>query len=216
MLYRTTKISTEWLAADRQSDLSTKLEEANSATFTLNLSGRGGSTLFPKTLNLTARKIDIFGHPRISIDSFAASDPNDQSKSDYMISADWGAPEDKFTFSFSSSFLDDRLVGGESADINDDMLSFTRTLRTGGWLSSFTASVGRGYREETGNRERTQKIGASANFKSMLNGPPHFDITAKVRQDRTRGMSRLLLKLVQQALLVEQATQRWPAVQVRG
>ena len=30
------------------------------------------------------------------------------------------------------------------------------------------------------------------------------------------GMSRLLLKLVQQALLVEQATQRWPAVQVRG
>ena len=29
-------------------------------------------------------------------------------------------------------------------------------------------------------------------------------------------MSRLLLKLVQQALLVEQATQRWPAVQVRG
>ena len=65
------------------------------------------------------------------------------------------------------------------------MLSFTRTLRTGGWLSSFTASVGRGYREETGNRERTQKIGASANFKSMLNGPPHFDITAKVRQDRT-------------------------------
>ena len=136
-------------------------------------------------MNLTARKIDIFGHPRISIDSFAASDPNDQSKSDYMISADWGAPEDKFTFSFSSSFLDDRLVGGESADINDDMLSFTRTLRTGGWLSSFTASVGRGYREETGNRERTQKIGASANFKSMLNGPPHFDITAKVRQDRT-------------------------------
>ena len=32
----------------------------------------------------------------------------------------------------------------------------------------------------------------------------------------TSGMSRLLLKLVQQALLVEQATQRWPAVQVRG
>ena len=31
-----------------------------------------------------------------------------------------------------------------------------------------------------------------------------------------KGMSRLLLKLVQQALLVEQATQRWPAVQVRG
>jgi hypothetical protein len=28
------------------------------------------------------------------------------------------------------------------------------------------------------------------------------------------GMSRFLLKFVQQALLVEQATQRWPAVQV--
>ena len=30
------------------------------------------------------------------------------------------------------------------------------------------------------------------------------------------GMSRLLLKFVQQALLVEQATQPWPSVQGRG
>ena len=30
------------------------------------------------------------------------------------------------------------------------------------------------------------------------------------------GMSRLLLKFVQQALLIEQATQPWPAVQGRG
>ena len=34
--------------------------------------------------------------------------------------------------------------------------------------------------------------------------------------DQNGGMSRLLLKFVQQALLVEQATQRWPAVQGRG
>ena len=32
---------------DRQSELSTKLEEANNATFTLNLSSRGESNLFP-------------------------------------------------------------------------------------------------------------------------------------------------------------------------
>ena len=32
----------------------------------------------------------------------------------------------------------------------------------------------------------------------------------------TPGMSRLLLKFVQQALLVEQATQPWPSVQGRG
>ena len=33
---------------------------------------------------------------------------------------------------------------------------------------------------------------------------------------RNKGMSRLLLKFVQQALLVEQATQPWPAVQGRS
>ena len=35
-------------------------------------------------------------------------------------------------------------------------------------------------------------------------------------KDFARGMSRLLLKFVQQALLVEQATQPWPSVQGRG
>ena len=42
----------------------------------------------------------------------------------------------------------------------------------------------------------------------------------KVQRPRVRdhagGMSRLLLKFVQQALLVEQATQPWPSVQGRG
>ena len=174
---------------DRYSDLSTKREEASSAAFTLNLSGKGESVLFPEALNLSARRTDIFGQPQYSFSSIADPDPYDQSRSDYMISADWGAPEDKYTFSYTSSFLVDRLYGGESADTTDDMLNFTRTLRTGSWLSSFTASVGRGYSEEPGNRERTQKFGASANFKSTRDGAPHFDITAKILQDRTSKLS---------------------------
>jgi len=169
---------------DRETELSVKREETTSASFTLKLSGHGESSLFPEALNLTARKIDIFGRPQISIDSIEVPDPNDQSKSDYAISADWGAPDDKFTFSFSSSFLGDRPYAGENVDMNDDMLNFTRTLKTGGWLSSFTASVGRGYREEAGNRERSRKFGASAQFKTAPSGAPQFDITAKVLQDR--------------------------------
>lgn len=170
---------------DRQSEQSSKREETNSATFTLNLPDNGKRYLFPEVLNFSASKTDFFGQPQISIGSIADPDPYDQSKSDYMISADWGVPEDKFTFSFSSRVLGDQLYDGESVDINDDMLNLTRTLRTGNWLSSFTASVGRGYREETGNRERTQKIGASANFKTMQNKAPNLDITAKILRDRT-------------------------------
>jgi len=104
-----------------------------------------------------------------------------------MISADWGVPEDKYTFSYSSSFLTDRAAAENTAEINDDMLNFTRTLRTGSWLSSFTASIGKGYREEPSNRELTQKFGASANFSSMRNDTPRFDITARVIQDRTKN-----------------------------
>ena len=169
---------------DRQSELSRKREEESSASFTLNLSGHGESNIFPEALNLTARKTDIFGRPQIFIDSVTAKDPNDQRKSDYSISADWGALEDRFTFSFSSSSLADRPYAGKPAEVTDDMLNFTRTLKTGGWLSSFTASVGRGFREETGNHERSRKFGASANFKTIQNGAPYFDITAKVLQDR--------------------------------
>jgi len=174
---------------DRESELSVKREEATSASFTLNLSGYGGGSLVPEALNLTARKTDIFGRPQVSIGSIAGEDPNGQSKSDYMISADWGALEDRFTFSFSSSLLGDRPFAGEIGVTTDDMLSFTRTLKTGGWLSSLTASVGRGYHEETGNRERSQKIGASANFKTMQDGAPQFDITARVNQDRIRKLA---------------------------
>ena len=50
---------------DRYSDLSTKREEASSATFTLDLSGNGGSSLFPEVLNFSARKTDIFGQSQI-------------------------------------------------------------------------------------------------------------------------------------------------------
>ena len=45
---------------------------------------------------------------------------------------------------------------------------------------------------------------------------PVREVTVETDTGKVLGMSRLLLKLVQQALLVEQATQRWPAVQVRG
>ncbi len=173
---------------DRQHDLSTKREETDNASFTLNLSGQEASSLIPEALNLTARKTDIFGRSHLSpeffVGSVAAQNHNDQSKSDYVISADWGASEDRFTFSFSSSFLADRPSTGETVDTADDMLNFTRTLRTGDWLSSFTASIGRGYREETGNRESSRKIGASANFKTLPNGAPQFDFTARVLQDR--------------------------------
>ena len=41
-------------------------------------------------------------------------------------------------------------------------------------------------------------------------------VTDYVRARKRLGMSRLLLKFVQQALLVEQATQPWPSVQGRG
>lgn len=177
----------------RFSDPSTKREEASSTSFSLNLSDTGRISLFPEVLSFSARKSDIYGQPQIFPQlyggSILAPDLYDQSRSDYTISADWGAPEDKYSFSFSSSVLDDRLYGGESADINDDMLNFTRTLRTGSWLSSFTASVGMGYREEPGNRERTQKFGASASFKSMQDGAPQIDITAKILQDRTSKLT---------------------------
>ena len=106
-----------------------------------------------------------------------------------MISADWGAPEDRFTFSFSSRYQSDRPQAGETVDITDEMLNFTRTLKTGGWLSSFTASIGRGSRDEIGNKERSRKFGAAANFKSSQSGSPLFDITAKFLQDRTSGLN---------------------------
>ena len=41
-------------------------------------------------------------------------------------------------------------------------------------------------------------------------------LVTKWNRPHARGMSRLLLKFVQQALLVEQATQPWPSVQGRG
>ena len=44
---------------------------------------------------------------------------------------------------------------------------------------------------------------------------PRFHKLSRLRPPH-RGMSRLLLKFVQQALLVEQATQPWPSVQGRG
>lgn len=172
----------------RDTELSDSREESSSATFSLNLGGNGGSSLFPEMLNFSARKTDIFGEPRLSVDSIASPDPYDKSKTDYIISADWGAPEDRFSFSFSSSSLDDGTGTGEYADVNDDMLNFTRTLQTGGWLSSFTASVGRGYRGDTGNRERTRKIGASASFKTLPGDAPQFDITARVFQDRSEKL----------------------------
>jgi hypothetical protein len=158
--------------------------EPNNASFTLNLSDFGESSLIPESLNLTARKTDLFGQPQFTIGSFGGDDQDDRNISDYIVSADWGAPEDRFTFSFSSRFAADRPYAGEPVDISDDMLNFTRTLKAGGWLSSFTASIGRGYREESGNREHSSKIGASANFQTGPSNAPHFDITAKVLQDR--------------------------------
>lgn len=169
---------------DRQSDQATDRAESSSATFTLNLSDQPGGNLVPESLNLTARKTDIFGRPQFSIGSITNLDPSEQDKSDYVISADWGAPEDRITFSFSSSVLGERFDDRQTTDSSNDMLNFTRTVRTGNWLSSFTASVGRGYRDEPGNRERSRKIGASANFKTTPAGAPGFDITARVLQDR--------------------------------
>ena len=163
--------------------------ESNNASFTLNLSDFGESSLIPESLNLTARKTDIFGQPQFAIGSLGIDDKDDQSSSDYIVSADWGAPEDRFTFSFSSRFGADRPNSGEPVDISDDMLNFTRTMKAGGWLSSFTASIGRGYREENGNRERSSKIGASANLQSGPNSAPHFDITARVLQDRAGNLT---------------------------
>ena len=45
---------------------------------------------------------------------------------------------------------------------------------------------------------------------------PIVDMHIKYVRPIELGMSRLLLKFVQQALLVEQATQPWPSVQGRG
>ncbi|MDA1325071.1 MAG: hypothetical protein O3C34_10010 [Proteobacteria bacterium] len=108
---------------DGQPDLSTKREETDNASFTLNLSGQEASSLIPEALNLTARKTDIFGRSHLSPEFFvgavAAEDQNDQSKSDYVISADWGASEDRFTFSFSSSLLADRPDAGEAVLTTD-------------------------------------------------------------------------------------------------
>jgi len=169
---------------EQEMERSARLGDASSASFTLDLSGQGANSLFPESLSITARKTDIFGRPQLSIGSIEARDLGDHSKSDYAISADWGAPEDKYTFSYSSSFLGDRTYGGDTTESNDDMLNFTRTLKTGGWLSSFTASIGRGSREEGGTRERSRKFGAAAQFRTTPEGAPHFDITAKVLQDR--------------------------------
>lgn len=171
----------------------TDQSDISGATFTLTLpetqAGQTGSRLFPLSLSITTHKSDLFGgshfSPRYSFDPAAGQNPDGEHKSDYRVSADWGSPEDKFTFSFSSRAMGERLGNGETADFGDEMLNFTRTLRTGGWLSSFTASVGRGYREETGHRERSQKFGASANFKTLEDSRLGFDITAKVLQDRT-------------------------------
>lgn len=172
-----------------QTDLTPSREKSSSARFSLDLADRWDSGLFPETLNVTARRMDILGRPQISVGTIENLDQNDQSKSDYMISADWGAPDDKFTFSFSSSFLNERPYTGETADTGDDMLNFTRTLKTGGWLSSFTASIGQGYHEEDGYRERSRKFGAAANFKTLQKDAPQFDITAKVLQDRTTRLA---------------------------
>ena len=179
--------------SDRWSEQATNRNSESNASFTLDLLRLSGNSLRPLKLNLSASKTNNFGQPKISprhsADPIRVFDLKDQRKSDYVISADWGGPEDKYTFSYSSSFLTDRSNTENAANINDDMLNFTRTLRTGSWLSSFTASIGKGYREEPGNRELTQKIGASANFKLMQNDAPRFDITARVIQDRTRKLT---------------------------
>jgi hypothetical protein len=165
--------------------LSVDRDEISSASFTLNLSdGHSRSSLFPESLSVRTQRTDFLGRPPISPGALAVQDINDQDKSDYMISADWGPLENKYTFTFSSSYLSGSVNDRESTELNNDSLSFTRTLQTGGWLSSFTARAGWGYREEAGDREHTQQVGASANFKTVPTLATQFDITAKVFRDR--------------------------------
>lgn len=58
---------------DGQPDLSTKREETDNASFTLNLSGQETNSLIPEALNLTARKTDIFGRSQMSPEFFIDS-----------------------------------------------------------------------------------------------------------------------------------------------
>ena len=183
----TRKSTTDW--KELGLDPSKTREDTSFATFSLDLSGQDNVSLFPKSLNLTTRKTDFFGRPQFSIGSPVEQDHNELSVSDYVVSADWGAPEDRYTFSFSSRFLSDQSHNGNLVDEADEMLNFTRTMKTGGWLSSFTASIGRGYRDDADGREQSRKIGASANFKTTPKGAPHFDFTARVIQDRSTKLT---------------------------
>lgn len=160
--------------------LLTHRETAN-RSLGINLDRRRWGTLFPGAITFTTRLENGQTSDEPFLDSFSPRFTGDSNDPAYTISADWGSPDDRVTFSFTTRNADSLGSGGFLIDPQEDVFSLSRSLTANGWATTFTASVGNGPEDEFGGR--TRKFGASASFLRSTDWAHRFGITAKLYQD---------------------------------
>lgn len=155
--------------------------DINSRSLGFNVDRRRWGTFAPGAINFTVRPTDVqdlSGPITESYSPYASGDGNGPA---YTISADWGSPEDRVTFSFTTRNSDRGASSLFVTDPQEDVLSLSRSLRVNGWATIFTASLGKSRPDEFGSR--TQKLGASASFLKTTDWARQIGITAKIFQD---------------------------------
>jgi hypothetical protein len=159
--------------------------DTSSRALEFNLDGRRWGRFVPGTVNFTVRSAEGQGLSVPGLQSYTPYATSDERGPAYTISAGWGAPDDRITFSFTTRNSD---VDGSSLFVTDpqeDIISLSHSLKTNGWATIFTASLGNSRPDEFGSR--TQKFGASASFLRTTDWARQIGITAKIYQDRRTG-----------------------------
>ena len=154
--------------------------ETNIRSLGITLDKRRWSAFAPGAVNFTVRSRDgqdLAGRVMETYSPYAAREENGPA---YTISAGWGTPDDRITFSFTTRNADAGTPGLFVTEPLEDIFSLSHSLVNNGWSTVFTASIGNSRHDEFGGR--TQKLGASASFLKTTDWSQQIGITAKIYQ----------------------------------
>lgn len=156
-------------------------QENTAGSLGINLDQRHRGSLVPSTIKFTARRTDWPDGAVPVRETFSPYATDDEDTLAYSISAGWGTPRDRVTFSFTTRNSDTIGSGIFLTDPQEDILSLSRTLTSNGWATTFTASLSNGLDDELGSS--SQKIGASASFLRSTDWAQRIGVTARIYQD---------------------------------
>ncbi|MBT5047904.1 MAG: hypothetical protein HOM58_05325 [Rhodospirillaceae bacterium] len=155
--------------------------DTKSGSLGFDLDRREWGSFAPGAINFTVRSSERQDVSGPTMESYSPHAADDERSLAYTISAGWGTPDDRVTFSFTTRNSDGGGTNLFVSDPQEDILSLSRSMTSNGWATNFTASLGNSRPDEFGGR--TQKLGASASFLKTTDWARGMGITAKIYQD---------------------------------